>query len=614
MAGIFGIYAPPGAPGHAKAMAGFETMASCFAEPAWNVTIASAHGLKIGVASYPNEGKIEPMIERGDCVLASAGSILLANDEVVSHLARGELNGRLIAQAEPEPTALFEKKTEGRFAIVLLEPKKRLLHLGADRFALYPFYYHERDGVVWFSTRLAAIARANREHLTPDEESIADFLAHKHFIGTWTYFKEVSMVPEGGYVTFGNGAPRVTRYWQYRFEENLDQCWGKKEAVTHLRTAWNRAMDAAAKAGPRDGVPLSGGLDSRALLAALARRGKHVTAYTFGDPNCNDILFARRVTEKYRLPHVTTTLEQASFIYRDWETIIRRSDGCLPLTHAHPFSLTPFLAGSCDSVFDGLTGEVLGSVGLVRHPHTMVTGETAPDLLRKVFMLFGDDVLLKVMPGATPARERIRRYGHYYSDFGGHKHGTSVINIFSNTSRQRRFVANQPRLLEGEKRVFCPFWTIEYARVCHRLHPVDRRTMRPWIVLNRREFPELIHIPWTRTRLPIWFQVNMAESFREVHETASYVNYFMGKFTGIRPLGSYQAGFAFYFDWLRDNPPLKAFVEEVLYDPSIARFSFLSADGVRDAVSKHMGNILVNNTDLIGSLLSCVLYLKGLGY
>jgi hypothetical protein len=368
-------------------------------------------------------------------------------------------------------------------------------------------------------------------------------------------------------------------------------------------------MDSCAKAGRTDGVALSGGLDSRAITAALVGRGKNVVTYTFGDPNCNDVKYARMVTKKLNIPHFSASLDQAAFVYQDTDTILRRSDGSLPLNHSHPISLAPYMRNTADTFFDGLTGEVLGAVGLNRHRKTRVTAETAPATLMKHFMLFGDELVRKAMPGVTPAAQRIDRYGYYYSDFGGHKHGTSVVNIWSDVSRQRRFVVNQPRLLEGERRVYCPFWNFDYYQVCSSLPPSDRRLMRPWVILNRKEYPDLVHVPWTRWSLPLWTPIKVGESLINVHELMTYTNYFVHRFTGIRPLGGFQSGFSFYFDWFRVNPTLKAFIQEVLSDPIVDRIPFLSRQGVMAIVDTHMNNITVNYADLIGSLMATVLYI-----
>jgi hypothetical protein len=122
-----------------------------------------------------------------------------------------------------------------------------------------------------------------------------------------------------------------------------------------LRAAVARAC--APATAPR--ASLSGGLDSRAVAAALASLATSgCSAGTFGDPDCADLATARSLAEALGLPHEATSLP-ADGALRHEERVWRATDGTGGPGAAPGAPTDGAWAHGCDLLLSGCAGDVV---------------------------------------------------------------------------------------------------------------------------------------------------------------------------------------------------------------------------------------------------------------
>ena len=104
---------------------------------------------------------------------------------------------------------------------------------------------------------------------------------------------------------------------------------------------------------------LSGGLDSRAIAAALAEvapAGRSLG--TFGDPDCADLVTAGALAEALALPHVVTHLAPGGAL-RSEERVWRATDGTGGPGSSPGAPTDETWAGDCDLLLSGCAGDVV---------------------------------------------------------------------------------------------------------------------------------------------------------------------------------------------------------------------------------------------------------------
>jgi len=193
----------------------------------------------------------------------------------------------------------------GSFSGVIFEntatPKVVLI---TDRFGSRPLYYAFKDGEIIFSSH----ARGILSYPFPkklNERTLVKFLLYGKIgiLGDDTWFEGIKLLPPGSILTFfSDGKYMIEKYWDLEYVSKLS----KKDAIESLCKAFKEAVnERISNANGNLAVMLSGGLDSRAILAALSTKNRRrITAVTFGVKDCDDISIARKVTAKLGLTHI----------------------------------------------------------------------------------------------------------------------------------------------------------------------------------------------------------------------------------------------------------------------------------------------------------------------
>ena len=260
------------------------------------------------------------------------------------------------------------KNIDGLFSAVVLDTNKNQLHIFTDRYGLRPLYWHiTSSGLYWSSEPKAFI---NLPNFSPQitHETATTFLTTGQLPPNQTWFEGVTQVPPASHLIYNtsNGTLTRERYWwwdqvsprlDYRKTDDLIQEFGHifQSAVTLRSHSDNQ------------GLLLSGGLDSRAVFAALP--GSPPT-FTFGQPNSNDVRIATDVAAIKMSNHTVFPLTQNNWlqprIEATWWT-----DGALNLMHMHGVEHLSQIAQKIDLCFNGAGGDGLAGGGHLFEPHQL---------------------------------------------------------------------------------------------------------------------------------------------------------------------------------------------------------------------------------------------------
>jgi len=125
---------------------------------------------------------------------------------------------------------------------------------------------------------------------------------------------------------------------------------------------WSLLLGAVAEVTARCArvrTTLSGGLDSRAVAAALAALAPAgASAGTFGDPDCDDLPVARKVARALGLPHEVTEFGPDAAL-RHEARVWRATDGAGGPAAAPGASTDERWSDACDVLLSGTSGDVI---------------------------------------------------------------------------------------------------------------------------------------------------------------------------------------------------------------------------------------------------------------
>jgi asparagine synthase (glutamine-hydrolysing) len=201
-------------------------------------------------------------------------------------------------------------RLNGMFAFAILDRERHRLFLARDRFGEKPLYYSFRPGFLGFASELGALARHRAVDDAPDSRSVQKFFAYGYLPAPHTFFRGCRKLPAGHCLTYDIDTDGITlkRYWRFRIE--ADESLGDRDEprlVEELRHLLFQATERRLISDVPLGVFLSGGIDSSAILAGVARRlpGPEVETFTIGftEASFDESTYAREVASAFGTRH-----------------------------------------------------------------------------------------------------------------------------------------------------------------------------------------------------------------------------------------------------------------------------------------------------------------------
>lgn len=249
------------------------------------------------------------------------------------------------------PLALYEGQGEsfvtrlnGLFSGLLLDARRGIALLFNDRYGSERLYLHEKDGMTFFASEAKALLAALPELRSFDEQGVADFLTFGSTLQGRTLFRGLRTLPGGSLWRFSrDAAPEATRYFtprEWEQQEPLD-AEGFERA---LSGTFARIMQGYAHSDRALGISLTGGLDTRMIMACLPDLTPAPACYTYAAMHGDtlDVSIGRRVAAVRGLSHQSLRLPQA--FLTDFGHFVDRTvhvtDGCAGALVAHEIPLS----------------------------------------------------------------------------------------------------------------------------------------------------------------------------------------------------------------------------------------------------------------------------------
>lgn len=249
-------------------------------------------------------GPYEWYSSQGKGMVALAGRIAL--DEQQWEAARkvdgvGGLACKAIFNLYRQSGTAGLETLNGNFVALLHDPRDHNLHLVTDRCGMCLVYAREgADKPLVYATHPDVLAAALGESQNWDMTSLAEFLMTSRLTFPYTYYRNLRALEPGHIHTFSlqNGAAAFGPCRQYfDFDFKIDPRASEWDLAEELASGLKRAV--RRRTLPflgRVGVGLSGGLDSRALLAAAGSH-EQIQAFTLFDEENAELKVARSIAE-----------------------------------------------------------------------------------------------------------------------------------------------------------------------------------------------------------------------------------------------------------------------------------------------------------------------------
>jgi asparagine synthase (glutamine-hydrolysing) len=223
--------------------------------------------------------------------------------ESAGHRFRGDDPAEVLLRGYEQEGRDSLRRLDGTFVAAIWDGRRGRLILACDRFGMRPLYYADRPGRLLFASEVKALLADRSMPRTPDASGIAQFFTFGQLLNEETLLEAVKVLPAAGWLTFEprTGRLEVDRYW--RLEPPApDRSLRWEDWLDRVDDAFGRAVGRRV-AGPRRlGLSLSGGLDSRTILAVVDTRETPVTVVSLGMEGSIDVQAAGRMAASKGCP------------------------------------------------------------------------------------------------------------------------------------------------------------------------------------------------------------------------------------------------------------------------------------------------------------------------
>ena len=269
---------------------------------------------------------------------------LIANAEIYNHVAlRTRLEGRghryatgsdceAIVHAYEESGPDCVRELNGMFAFVLWDDRRRRLVAARDEFGVKPLYWWSDGRCLAVASEIGALLAAGVVEPTVDRVALDHYLACRFVPAPRTLFAGISKLPAAStLIVEEDGTPRVETWREPPGEPHRDL--SDDDLAAHLAERFSDAVERQMMADVPYGAFLSGGVDSAAVVAAMAKRSARPPAtFTIGFPGHGGLLDEREpAAESARLigtEHRDTEMVERGFLAELATAIPRLEEPC----------------------------------------------------------------------------------------------------------------------------------------------------------------------------------------------------------------------------------------------------------------------------------------------
>ena len=344
--------------------------------------------------------------------------------------------------------SMFER-LNGMFAFALWDAQRRQLILARDPFGEKPLYMMQTNGLLSFASEVSALLALSDDARRIDPCSVHEYLMWRYVPGPATLFKEIRKLNPGSYAVWSEGELRETRYYippdQTDVTEDIDQA----SAESRFLHVLERSVQIRMRSDAPFGAFLSGGLDSSAVVALMARNGNKAVrtfAVGFHESDQSELPFARRVADHFNTSH-TELVIKADDLMDHLPAMVRHRGG--PVSQASDIPVYLMARRAAEDVKMVLTGEGSDEIlagypkhraeSLARFYRSIVPSFAHNGLLAPTMRsLLGRSAKLETFARTAGERDFARRMVYWFGAITADRHDELIgVSTFNRYGRSR---------------------------------------------------------------------------------------------------------------------------------------------------------------------------------
>jgi len=232
----------------------------------------------------------------------------------------------------------FFEDLNGLFSGLLIDHRQHKVFLFNDRYGMERLYFHESKDALFFASEAKALLRILPESRAFRDDAIAEFLAYGCTLDWKSLFRGVQIMPGGSLWAFDGDQWNRRQYFAPQTWETQPPLRARSFA-DELEATFARVLPRYFAPDGQVAVSLTGGLDTRMIMACRPETPRGLVSYTFAgaDRDTLDVRLAARIAASCHVPHHVIRIGDDFF--SDFTSLVDRTvyitDGCFGACGAH---------------------------------------------------------------------------------------------------------------------------------------------------------------------------------------------------------------------------------------------------------------------------------------
>jgi asparagine synthase (glutamine-hydrolysing) len=409
--------------------------------------------------------------------------------------------------ARGHPLRHIAARAEGAFFIAVVDHHAQAILFANDRFGQRPHYYCSKGSLLVLAPSIKACLAGEAVSARLDFQSVAEFFSFQCVMEERTLLSDVALFPAGSAAEFDLRTQTFAVACYHSWTELVADRFGGtfEEAAEEATFLFRKACADACGGNLRHGIYLSGGLDSRSILAAVPA-DKAIDTFSFGPSDSPDLVYAARCARAMATTHHEFVMTDGNWIKDIALEHTALAECGHSLVHAHNFWRAWDAGARIDINLHGHFGDLLFG-------GSYIFDGKLEDLLPSLLEVF----LTKWGYGNPSIDAAVR-------DIAGKPADLAPAMSLSFARSLRRFQGLPPALahdlfslqFHGRKQIQyymvhntpffesrTPFLDTDLLRFVLNLPADYRANRRLQIAALERMAPRLTRIPWAGTDLPV---------------------------------------------------------------------------------------------------------------
>jgi asparagine synthetase B (glutamine-hydrolysing) len=402
----------------------------------------------------------------------------------------------LLAQGEE-----FVERLNGQFNLVIYHAADERLSIATDRFGYRPLFVAERGSRFLFATAMKAILVALETAPAIDGIGLLQSMQNGWPLGTRTWFEGIHVAEPGCWLHITPAGVSRSRYFRLRFESG-GEASSMQEYAEGLADVLRRSVKRRMGDNERVAIPLSGGLDSRALLLATSRERPPALTYTFGRADSFDVTYARRLADVAGVRHQHFPYA-ATYLGDILAGTVWFTEGLNPFAQVSLGSLHSHdrIGTEADVLLYGHCGDCLTGAHL---PPSIFARWSRARLIERVARQYNqmpEAAVRRVFNQAFYRRYASDLFGAVRDTFAGIEGATAadVLDVWDMENRQRRGTFGSTAVDRHRFEVRAPFIDNDVVDHVRKARLSWRLLQNAYKRMHRTVFRDAAEIPWAYT-------------------------------------------------------------------------------------------------------------------